>query len=516
MKSIEELEKKINKIKEENRDYKKKITGLKKENSILEKDLRYINVIHNSIPAGIVLIWDKAILVANDTFLELTGHDREEVINRPYLDFIHPSSLIDVRNRHKKWNTEKVKRDQYDARFINKTGDPVICSVESKRVRYKGRSSYILNITRLEAREKDQEAKKRETRAETVKKLLEGFKKEKEKTASSIWEMIALIDKNVTSPDIQLKQLVSNLDSRAKSTLKHARMLNLIVDDTGHEDNKTRFNINTVIEDAVSSTLDSINEMENGIRINTYFRSSSLIEGNTDYFKEAFVHILLHLTKNLSKGGDIHITTEENTDFSFVYIQDNSTGKDQDSLDDLFYPYYKTNNLGLAYSRAVIKRHNGTLEAITGKGEGIIFQIILPLAPKVIKKKKIDKGRLKKSRILIIQDDDVARELMSHLLTDRGCRLDTSKSFLEGLAKIKKNKIDLVVTDTDSIEMDMNNFLKKCKILKPNMLTVCIGNRKGKIERNKDALITPDLFIPKPIEINRVVKKVSQLLMTER
>ena len=80
----------------------------------------------------------------------------------------------------------------------------------------------------------------------------------------------------------------------------------------------------------------------------------------------------------------------------------------------------------------------------------------------------------------------------------------------------KKNKINLVVADTDSLEMDMNNFLKKCNKLKPKMLTICIGDRKGESGKNKNVKITPDLFIPKPIEINGVVKKVSQLLMTVR
>ena len=105
---------------------------------------------------------------------------------------------------------------------------------------------------------------------------------------------------------------------------------------------------------------------------------------------------------------------------------------------------------------------------------------------------------------------------MSHLLTEKGCRLETAKSSLEGLAKIKKNKITLVVADTDSLEMDMDNFLKKCNTLKPKMLTVFIGDRKRESGKNKNVKITPDLFIPKPIEINGVVKKVSQLLMTEK
>jgi len=469
MKSIDELEKKLNKIKEENREFKKKIASLKKENSSLEKELRYKNIIHDNTPAGIVLILDKEILEVNNTFLELTGYEREEIINRSYLDFIEPSSLAHVRNRHKKWKNEKVKRDQYDTGFINKSGDPLICSVESKRVRYKGRATYVLNITRLEARKKAEESKRKEIRDRIISNMINGFRRDLERTTASIMKMAALAN-NETETIKKLKILISKIESLANNLAKRIHMLKAINDESREYGEKERFNINDVIEDSVGSIENSFNEMKKEITINTYFRSSSFIEGKADDFKEAFIQILLHLTENLPGDGDIHITTEENTDFSFIYIQDNSTEKAKDSLEELFYPYYKGNNPNLAYSRALINRYGGSLETIAGKGT--IFQIMIPLATKDEKKKKIDKGRLKKSRILIIQDDDVARELMSHLLTDRGCRLDTSKSSLEGLAKIKKNKIDLVVADTGSIEMDIKKFLKKCKILKPKMLTV--------------------------------------------
>lgn len=515
MKSIEDLENKIIKIKEENRDYRKKIAGLKKEISEIKKDLRYKNILHNNTPAGIILIRDKIILEVNDTFLEMMGYEYEEVINRNYFDFIDAADLIDIRKRYKKWDSEKVKRDQYDAHFIKKTGDSVICSVESKRIRYRRRASYVLNITGMEEREKDQDTKKREIRTDTMKSLLKGFRKEKNKDAAFISEMIAMIDKSISSPDLQLKELISNLESRTKIFQKQDYMLKLITDDTGDEFSNSRFNINNVIQDAVNSIMDHINENEDEPAFNTYFRSLSIIEGNPDDFKEAFAQILIYLTENMAEEGDLLITTEENADFAYIYIQDNSAGKGEDSADSLFYPYYETNRHGLAFSKAVIERHNGTLEAITGKGEGVTFQIVLPLAPKIELKKKIDKSRLKKSRILIIQDDDVARDLMSHLLRDRGCRLDTSNNFLEGLAKIKKNKIDMVIADADSIEMDMNNFLKKCRTLKPGMLTVFIGDRKGRSDMNENVSVAPDLFISKPLEIKNAVKKISRLLMTE-
>ena len=80
MKSIEELEKKINKIKEENQEFKKIITGLKKENKSLLKDCRDKDIVYNNTPAGIVLILRGKILEANDTFLKIIGFESSEVI----------------------------------------------------------------------------------------------------------------------------------------------------------------------------------------------------------------------------------------------------------------------------------------------------------------------------------------------------------------------------------------------------------------------------------------------------
>lgn len=511
MERFEESEKRIKALKKEILELKGRISGLKKENFGFQKEIRDRDNIFKNIPGGIVLVFEGKIIEANDSFLELTGHSREEITDMKYEDLIDRSCITDVKNRHKHWNAGKVKRDQYDTGMLTKAGSRFRCSVEAKRIRYRGRVSYLLNLTCLDEREAVREKEHMDVRFETARLMLEGFAAEEEKYGAAL-SAIARRIKN-SDRDIKSGDTLIGLELLAEKASKKAMMLKYIAGDSPEYDGKERFSVNRAIESAVKQVMKHDESPGRLLNINTYFRSSSFIEGNHADFREAVVHILLHIKETLSDSGEIHITTEDNVDFIHIFIQDSSIGADEDIIKDIFYPYFNSGGLGLSFSRAVIEKgHKGAIEAVTGDGDGVVYQIELPISSEKKKIVKIDRSKLKKNRILVIQFEDIARELLTHLLMDRGCRVDTSGGGLEGLAFIKKNNISMVIADTDSIETGMALFLKKCRVLRPDMLIVFIGE-PGKNRRLKDKK-GPDLFLAKPADISSVVKNVSRLLMT--
>ncbi|MBN1850189.1 MAG: response regulator [Deltaproteobacteria bacterium] len=125
---------------------------------------------------------------------------------------------------------------------------------------------------------------------------------------------------------------------------------------------------------------------------------------------------------------------------------------------------------------------------------------------------KSKRNRLKKTRILIIQERDMVRELLSQILFIKGCRVDTAISLLEGIRKMKRKKFDLVITDTATSEWNECDFMKRNKEINEKIYWVILdgGDNQSGFRRVND----PDLHlvIQKPFDINKIIKKIDGLL----
>jgi len=125
---------------------------------------------------------------------------------------------------------------------------------------------------------------------------------------------------------------------------------------------------------------------------------------------------------------------------------------------------------------------------------------------------KARRNRLKKSRILIIQERNMISELLSQLLSEKGCWVDTAVSALEGFIKIKRKKFDLIIVDTETPNWDKYDFIKKTKEINEKIFLVILDgiDNNGGSDRFNDPNIT--LVIPKPLDIKKVMKKITRLL----
>jgi len=70
-----------------------------------------------------------------------------------------------------------------------------------------------------------------------------------------------------------------------------------------------------------------------------------------------------------------------------VIFQDDGPGIAPDILPNIFDPFYTTKRpgrgtgLGLSICKAVLKEHNGNIEASSAPGGGAVFTVTLPITP---------------------------------------------------------------------------------------------------------------------------------------
>jgi PAS domain S-box-containing protein len=112
------------------------------------------------------------------------------------------------------------------------------------------------------------------------------------------------------------------------------------------------------------------------------------INGDSSQLMQVFMNLMLNAEEALkaSNGGNIIITTETNDEWARVQIADDGPGIPQKNLNQVFYPFFTTKEigegtgLGLSTCYGIITGHDGLIRAENNEMGGATFTIELPLA----------------------------------------------------------------------------------------------------------------------------------------
>jgi PAS domain S-box-containing protein len=521
-KNLDHLETRIKRLKAENKSLREASLSLKGDILKLKRHLRDRDRLFNLIPAGIVLIRNGKIVEINEQILENLGYRTEEVVGRDFLDFIHQDEEEYVRRLHNIWNSGKMAPGQYDARLVTRGGGSIYCDVKVRRIRFKGRTAFLLNLTRLEKREEMAQEKIRSSKGEALITMALGVNDKIRHINDLILKKIKESKEITRSGNTVNVDAYNMLKDLSYKTMRTARELGVIGETGVEQRNVTHFDINEMVNEAVEPFIEKWKAGPEGqgkkIDLKTYLRSSSLIEGDLGDMKDVIICMIKNAVEAMPDGGEIHITTEDNGDYSHIYIQDSGIGIPARFRERIFDPFFSTKGdkaegLGLSMSYAIVKRHKGDIDMSSREGEGTIFHIRLPLIGKEYKTRKAAKKKIKDAQILIIQEEDVVRDLLSHLLMGKGCRVETANNGIEAMAKLNRKRFDLVMADVEALPDGGSTLVKRCAKADPKMSIALIRNGYDTDKNLLQGQLKADLDIMRPIEVNTVLKQVSELLM---
>ena len=136
------LENRVEKLKDQNLTLRKTLNALRTENKSLEKVLRGTRKLLKDIPGSVVLIQDGKIILMNETAKDQLGYAEEEILGRNFLDFIHPDSVEYVKNLHERRVSGKAVTDEYETYLITRSGEELCCEFQVKKTRYQGRTHF--------------------------------------------------------------------------------------------------------------------------------------------------------------------------------------------------------------------------------------------------------------------------------------------------------------------------------------------------------------------------------------
>ena len=127
------------------RGRKKGIANGPSEEALRESEEKYRTVV-NSANDGIAIIQDQVIQFANPRLAEMGGYEPEEIVNRPFADFLGHNELEGVRTIHSgRMNGESVP-SKYELLLHRKNSDFLFVEVNSSLISYRNRPAALIII----------------------------------------------------------------------------------------------------------------------------------------------------------------------------------------------------------------------------------------------------------------------------------------------------------------------------------------------------------------------------------
>ena len=220
-----------------------------------------------------------------------------------------------------------------------------------------------------------------------------------------------------------------------------------------------------------------------GVRIECTFRAASnIVNGDSDRLQQAVWNLISNATKFTPSGGWIRVELSSTSSYVELSIADSGKGISPDFLPYVFDRFRQQDStstrrvsglgLGLALVRHLVLAHGGEVTAHSdGDNTGAEFRIRLPLE-KVRPARRSDDdltpfppsirdvsiGKLVNMNLLVVEDDDDARELLVATLSDEGANVATARSADEALSKLETARPDVLLSDiglpgTDGLEL---------------------------------------------------------------
>ena len=199
--------------------------------------------------------------------------------------------------------------------------------------------------------------------------------------------------------------------------------------------------------------------------------------GSSLHVKQIFLNLITNSIKYNRKNGsvDCYLKEEKESDERVlvdVTIKDTGIGMSEDFLKNIFQPFvqadqgarsqYKGTGLGMAIVKELLERMGGTIQIDSVENQGTTIHVVIPFEiaeePAAVQEmSELPKENLSGRRILLVEDNELNREIAAFLLKDEGISVteaEDGQQAVECFLKMPEGYYDAVLMDIMMPVMD--------------------------------------------------------------
>lgn len=251
---------------------------------------------------------------------------------------------------------------------------------------------------------------------------------------------------------------------------------------------KLQLNLSPVdLKSVMEAALDAVRPAleAKAIEIETHYRDGLRIQGDSDRLQQVIWNLLSNASKFTPPGGRIQMHVTENKGFAQIQVTDTGPGVAPDFLPHVFERFRQADGsttrthgglgLGLAIVRHLVELHGGTISVHNvEEGSGAVFTVKLPLPSGELPARAVAEATpcrddipevldLLDLRILVVEDDSDALDLISMELTGHGAKVTGVETAAQALESLEREKFDLLISDIGLPETDGYKLIKQVR-----------------------------------------------------
>lgn len=262
------------------------------------------------------------------------------------------------------------------------------------------------------------------------------------------------------------------------------------------------------------------------------------INADTGHIEQVLVNLVINARDAMPDGGTILIETgssqvedavadavarQPGGDYAYIKVTDRGVGMDPEFVTRIFEPFYTTKNradgsgLGLSVVYGIVAQHNGWVDVATTPGEGSTFTVYIAATtetPEAAQKmSKTQPVRGKGQKVLVVEDEDVVRQLATRLLANNGYQVTAAADAEEAISafEMQGDGFDLLFSDVilpGKNGVWLADMLRQRQPELPVLLTSGYNELKDwrSIKRNGYE------FMSKPYSLPDLINEVSKML----
>lgn len=321
---------------------------------------------------------------------------------------------------------------------------------------------------------------------------------------------------------IQGLEIIEKAATDGSNTVKRMQDFTRVRTDTDF----VTLNLYTAIQDVVEITQTRWKDDADlkGIKIDLKLdlKKDIFIKGNLSEIREVFTNIMFNGIDAMSTGGTLTIRTSQKGNKAEVVFSDTGKGMSKEVQARVFEPFFTTkgvkgNGLGMSVVYGIVSRHFGEIEIDSEEDKGTNIIIRLPKSDKQSdegkKKKKVTQPKSKKkARVLVIDDEENIRTLLSEILEFHDHSVTLCENGLSGIEELKKGDYDIVFTDLGMPDMSGWEVARAVREIKPKTAIALITGWAVQLDKKKMAEAGINHIISKPFEIEAIIDAVDKIM----
>jgi PAS domain S-box-containing protein len=277
------------------------------------------------------------------------------------------------------------------------------------------------------------------------------------------------------------------------------------------------------------------------IRIDKEFAAMpGMVVGDPQRLQQILWNLLSNALKFTPRGGGVTVGVAREGDQIAITVRDSGIGIPPHFLSHVFERFRQADatttrqhgglGLGLAIVKHLVEQHGGTIGvASEGEGRGACFTLRLPrhdaqLAAAAPLTADADTHAaahdLSGLQVLVVDDEDDARELIRRILSDCNADVLTAATATEALLLLQHERPDLMVSDLGMPEVDGYGLLDRIRALGPArggdlpaIALTAFARSEDRIKALSSGFLA---HIAKPVEPTELIAKVAAMGASRR